>query len=50
MAGQIQVQAHWAGMLAQRLAENVMSQPNLTLNQAWLVAAGVPIIQYQGGV
>ena len=49
--GQIQVQAHWAGMLAQRLAENVAESAQFDPESgAWLVAAGVPIIQYQRGV
>ena len=49
--GQIQVQAHWAGMLAQRLAENVAGTAQFDPESgAWLVASGVPIIQYQRGV
>jgi hypothetical protein len=49
--GQIQVQAHWAGMLAQRLAENVAETAQFDAESgAWLVAPGVPIIQYQRGV
>ena len=49
--GQIQVQAHWAGMMAQSLAENIAKAAQFDSESgAWLVAPGVPIIQYQRGV
>ena len=49
--GQIQVQGHWAGMLAQRIAEiNGETSQFDGETGAWLVAPGVPIIQYQRGV
>ena len=49
--GQIQIQAHWAGMVAQRLAENVAETYQFDAETgAWLVAPGVPVIQYQRGV
>ena len=49
--GQIQVQAHWAGMMAQRLAENAVNASQFDAETgAWFVAPGVPIIQYQRGV
>ena len=43
------VQGHWAGMLAQRIAEINARHPNLMGKQC-AQAPGVPIIQYQRGV
>ena len=41
--GQIQVQAHWAGMMAQRLAENVAESAQFDPESgAWLVAPASP--------
>ena len=49
--GQIQAQAHWAGMMAQRLAERTAKSPEFDPETgAWLVAPEVPIIQYQRAV
>ena len=49
--GQIEVQAHWAGMMAQRIAEKVGDNAEFDPETgAWLVAPNVPIIQYQRGV
>ena len=49
--GQIEVQAHWAGMMAQRIAEKVGDNAEFDPETgAWLVAPNVPIIQYQRGM
>ena len=49
--GIINVQAHWAGMLAQKFAENFSSIERFDESTgAWLVAPGVPLIQYQSGL
>jgi hypothetical protein len=47
-SGRLQIQASWAGMMAQKIAEAVVPADQLdTETGAWLVAENVPLVQHQ---
>ena len=47
-SGRLSIQSSWAGMLAQKIAERVVSDEHLDAETgAWLVADNVPLVQHQ---